>query len=216
MNEPLAQAKVRWTPWSFVVIPVGFVFIAATALSINYLNDELFSLLAPNKDSFCGPTRISGLVLVVDNILLSIPIGLLLANLFVWLIPPVRRGLNAAESRVGRTFVRSNLELLKALLLVFLFLSPVHAFAIASKVCISGSQVSYQKHGFAEMSTYARSDMIAIQKICSRGSRGGLEVLFYVVMKDGKAVYLPITEQSLQHDFPLLTEIPVDRSQCFP
>ncbi len=216
VNDALGRAKARWTPWRFVLIPVGFALMAGTALFVNYFNGQIYSLLAPNKASFCGPNRISELVLLLNDILLSIPVGLLLANLCLWLIPPIRRRLNAAEARVGRTFVQSNSELFRFMLFTFLILLPVHAVAIASRVCISASQVYYQKYLFSEMRTYARSEIKAIRKTCSISSRGGSDIEFYLVMKDDSAIYLPVDEASLQRDFPLLDGIPVDGSQCFP
>src|ERR1044071_4754693 len=117
VNEALDRAKTRWTPWRFVLIPVGFGFIVGTGFFIHYLNGQIFSMLAPDKVTFCGPNRISGLVLVMTDILLS--------NLFVWLIPPARRALNAAEARVGRNFVQSNSELLKLLGIMAVILLPI-------------------------------------------------------------------------------------------
>ena len=169
-------------------------------------------MLAPDKVAFCGPNRISAVVLILNDLFLSIPVGFLLANLFVWLIPPARRALNAAEARVGHNFVQSNSELLKLFGIMIVILLPIHSVALASRVCVSNSQVYYQKHLFSGMKTYDRSEIKAIRKMCARSSRGGWNIEFYVIMKDGSAIYL--SEGSLPSHVPLLEGIPIDEPPC--
>ena len=106
---------------------------------------EALSAFPPKDAFFCTWTRFSWVV-ALANFFLAIPLGLVIANVLVWLIPPARRALNKAEARVGNSFAKANAGLVKFFLAMAAFLVPIQLLAAGSAVCMSQTAVSSTAH----------------------------------------------------------------------
>jgi len=165
----------------------------------------------------CVPTNVGAIISFLAIFFFSIPLGGVMANLLMWLIPPARKALDRAEARVGQSFSKSNSELLKVAALSTLVLVPIYVIAFGSKVCLSESRIYYQLHLLAPQRTYSLSQVVEVQPRCTRASRGGWDLGLGIAMDDGASFDLavggPLFASSSKRILSLLRGLRVNDSQ---
>lgn len=190
--EALNRAKRRRSRWRIVAIPFGFACAIGVFLSGYNLTLSEQIWFGPDHIFFCTPTPVSMIILFLALAVLSIPLGFIIANLLLWMVPPIRAGLERAEARAGGSFAAANAGLVKFTLVSAVVLLPVYTVAVGSKVCLSGSDIYYQAHVLAPLQTYAMSQFTEVRPRCSKGSRGGWDIGLDIAMSDGTSFDLAV------------------------
>ena len=191
-SDAFARAGRRWTPWRLLAVPLGFVCAVAVfvALATLTLRGELVT--GPDSVFFCSPSRWSVVVLVMALLVLAVPIGFLLANVLLWMVPPIRRALDEAEARVGGSFSRANAGLVRATLVLALISLPVVVIAAGSSACLSRSDIYYRPHLLTSWRIYPLSQILEVRSRCETGSRGGWSIGLDVIVSDGTSLDLAV------------------------
>lgn len=192
------RARLRWTPWRLLLLPVFFVCWISLSMRLIFVNFEAVYIFAPQAAFFCAPTQFSGLILALVPLFLAIAPAFLIANIALWLIPPARRDLDRAEARVGNSFSKSNAMLAKILPVSVAVLLPIELFAAGSAVCMSPKAIHYRPHSLAALQVYALSQIEAVRPSCSRGSRGSWNARLVVSVREAGAFDL-----AAQHPYRL-------------
>jgi hypothetical protein len=190
--DALARSGRRWSPWRILALPLGFACAIGVFLFADNMTLDAQVLLAPDKVFYCSRTHWSDIVLFLVIALPSVPVGLAIANLILWTIPPVRAALKESEARAGETFARANAGLVKFASLSVLLLLPIYLFAAGSKVCLSNSEIYSRSHILSQFQTYDLSQVAAVRPRCTKGSRGGWDIGLDIVMNDGSSFDLAI------------------------
>jgi hypothetical protein len=149
--------------------------------------------------------------------ILSVLVGFTIANLLLWMVPPIRADLQRAEARAGQSFAAANTGLVKFTSISALVLLPVYIAAVSSNVCLSDSQIYYQSHMLSPLRTYDRSQLAEVRPRCTKGSRGGWDIGLDIVMIDGAsfdlAVVGPWFTASSERILAMLHGVPSDDSR---
>jgi hypothetical protein len=191
-------------------VPVAMACALGISLLIEILAVRTLVLLAPDNVFFCTPTHYATLVLVLVGLLLSMPIGHMIANLVLWIVPPIR----SALEQTGRSFMRAQSQLAKVALYVSLFLVPIYLIALSSNVCVSDSEIYYRPNIFFPLGTYGVSQITEVRPRCTKG-RGGRNIELEIAMNDASLLdlaawpFFPSSERILA----LLRNVPQNARQ---
>jgi hypothetical protein len=122
------RAKRRKSPWNVLLILVCFASWLALAFVLIRSN-EFIHLQIYTGDTLAAHANGFAILLATLPLLLgSIPLGFVAGNMFVWLIPPVRRILDQEATPFPETsFLSSQRSLLK---LAAYFTTPCVALAV--------------------------------------------------------------------------------------
>src|SRR5690242_5967208 len=112
-SNALARAERRRSPWRIVVVPFGLACAIGVFLFGGYLTLRAQTLFGPDHVFFCTPTHLSSIILLLALGAFSIPTGFIIANLLLWMVPPIRAALEKAEVRAGGSFATANAGLVK-------------------------------------------------------------------------------------------------------
>lgn len=191
-GDALARAERRRSPWRIVAIPLGFacaigVFLLASNIA---LRAQVF--WAPDDVFFCTPTHPSAIVLFLALAVLSIPIGFMIANLLLWIVPPIRAALARAEASAGGSFATANLGLIKFAAVSALVLLPVCVAAAGSRVCLSDSKIYHQSSVLSSLQSSDMSQVAELRPRCEKGGRGGWDFGLEIVLTDGASFGLAV------------------------
>ncbi len=139
------RAARRKSPWNLVLIPLGLGGIGGAFYGLFQVMWRIHTLLYPGHAGhvreFWGAgigtgAFVSSFLLAVPLFFAAIPIGMLLANLVAWLIPPARRAFAREAGGVeGASFRQAMGELGKVALLIVpicLLLSGIGAATLTS------------------------------------------------------------------------------------
>ena len=125
---PIITAQKRKSPLHLLFLPIAFIGGAAFCYSSVQLVCIAAGLLRSGSPSFSGHAEPAKTLIVVPLLFASIPVGLLLTNLVIWIIPPARRFfIQEASGRPGEDFASSNRALLK---LAMYSIPPLLCFAL--------------------------------------------------------------------------------------
>jgi hypothetical protein len=171
--------------WRMLALPVGLVFMIGSFLLGMVALLQLQVRLAPDTPVFCTPTPVATIALFLAMACVAIPLGLLIANVVLWLLP-----FTHGSSDVGRTFGQANAGLTRLMLALGVVAVPVCAVAINSETCISPAQVYYRPTLLAGWQTYGLSQISEVRPRCARSSRGGWDLGVELALNDGTVVDL--------------------------
>ena len=188
----LGRARSCWSPWRIATLPLGLGCAVAIFLFSSRATLRGQLLFGPDRVFFCTPTHLSMIILFLVLSIVSIPIGFAIANLLLWMVPPIRTALEQAEARAGRSFATANREIARFTFVSGLVLLPVYVMAFGPKVCLAHSQLSYQSHTFASPQTYNLTELSEVRPRCTRGSRGGWDIGLDLVLSDGTSFDLAV------------------------
>jgi hypothetical protein len=162
--------------------PPALVCVGGTFYGLFAATFDALPLFSPQDAFFCTWTRFTGVV-ALAHFFLAVPLGLLMANVLLWLIPSARRALDGAEARVGNSFSKANAGLVKFFLLTVLLLVPIQLLAAGSAVCMSQTAIQYRAHSLAAPTVYPLSQIEKVRPSCWRNR--DWHVGLVVAMSDG-------------------------------
>lgn len=192
-GHAFARATRRWSPWRIVLVPLGLACVIGMFVVINNFAFDDLILLGPDHAFFCTPTHFAAFVLVILGFVVSVPIGLVIANLLLWMVPPIRYSLENAESRAGGSFVRNLSQLVTLALPMYLVVVPLYLIALSSSVCLSDGEIYYRPNIFFPLRTYDLSQVVEVRSRCTRG-REGWDIGIEITMTDGSLFDLAVAE----------------------
>jgi hypothetical protein len=106
--------RQRKSPLHLLFLPIAFFAGAAFYYASVQLICAAAGVFHPRLESFASYGETAKTLIVIPLFFASIPVGLLLANLAIWLIPPARRfSVREANGRPGGGFRSANRGLLK-------------------------------------------------------------------------------------------------------
>jgi hypothetical protein len=106
--------RQRKSPLHLLFLPLILLGGAAFCYSSVQIVCAVAGLFRPGIASFANLSEPAKTLIVIPLLFASIPVGLLLTNLVIWIIPPARRFFNReAAERPGEDFASSNRDLLK-------------------------------------------------------------------------------------------------------
>lgn len=191
-DDALYRAKRRQSPWRIIAVPIGFACAIGVYLVAHSLTLKAQIWFGPDRVFFCTPTHLSAIVLFLVLAVLSIPIGLIIANLLLWIAPPIRAALDRADMQAGGSFATANAQLVKFALVSAVVCLPGYLTAVGSKVCLSGSKIYHQSHVFAPLQTYDMSQITEVRPRCTKDGRGGWDFGIDIVLSESTSFDLAI------------------------
>jgi hypothetical protein len=165
--------------------------VIGTFLIIDNFASHALILLGPDHAFFCTPTHYAAVVLVISGFFISVPIGLMVANLLLWMVPPIRYSLENGESRAGGSFIRNLSQLATLAIRMYLVVVPVYLIALSSRVCLSDFEIYYRPNIFFPRRTYGLSQVAEVRSRCTRG-REGWNIGLEITMTDGSLFDLAV------------------------
>jgi hypothetical protein len=186
-SNAIRRAGLRWGLWHLALLPLVFACIVGAFLVLTDLTLRLHGSLASleSPDAFyCTPTRVSWLLFIPVIFSFSVPLGLVIGNCVLWIIPNARLALGRTSLRGKRSFAHSNAGLLRFALIVALLSAPFYILALNSRICLSDSTIFYKAHGLSPTRTYSLSQVREVRSSCTRGSRGGWDIGLALVLND--------------------------------
>lgn len=190
--DAFTRAGRRWSPWRILAVPLGFACAVAVFLFVADMTLRALILFGPDNVIFCTPTHVSAIILFLALAVLSVPAGLVIANLLLWTIRPIRAALERADARAGQSFATANAQLVNFAMLSALILLPIYVIALGSKDCLSDSEIYYRPHLLASQQTYALSQVAEVRPRCTKGTRGGWDIGLDLAMNDGASFDLAV------------------------
>jgi hypothetical protein len=191
-KEALARAARRRSPWLLLAIPLAFVCIGGVFLVFGDFAYHALFLFMPDDPFFCAPLHAALFILLLAAAMLSAPCGFVIANLLLWIFPPIRAALARADARAGQSFGASNRGLLRSAFVFAAALLPVCAIALGSRVCLSDTQIYYQSQALSSVRTYSLSQLVGLRPWCTTGTRGSWNFGLNLVMADGTSFDLAV------------------------
>jgi hypothetical protein len=113
LDRARQRATRRKSRWNLLLLPAVVLSIGSVAFTIVWLSDLYLGfrgcppLFSPDTPEWRKT------IVVCSALFVSLPLGMLLGNLLVWLIPPARRALNQeAEAHPGTDYRTSQRHLI--------------------------------------------------------------------------------------------------------
>jgi hypothetical protein len=125
---PISTEEKRKRPLHLLFLPVAFLGGAAFCYASVQFVCAAAGLLRPGIAPFASHGETAKTLIVIPLLFASIPVGLLLTNLVIWIIPPARRFFDhEASGRPGGDFASANRALLR---LAMYSVPPLFCFAL--------------------------------------------------------------------------------------
>jgi hypothetical protein len=186
-SRSASPALRRRSPWQLLALPIALAFIVGifVACAIGLLQAQ--RRFAPDTPVFCTPTPVATVFLFVALACFAVPLGILLTNVVLWLLPFTRR----VSQRTGGSARVVNVALAKIVIAIALVSAVVCAVGITSATCVSDTEVHYRPSVLAPWQTYSLTQVVEVRPMCSRGGRGGgWDIGLDLVFSDGTTVQL--------------------------
>ncbi len=118
IKEAQTRAKRRKNAWNFLLIPAVVIpLVGIWALSV-FGAEWLHMSKYPNQSLKSG-TGVGTILITVSPFFGTLPLAMIVGNVFVWLIPPARHALDAEAKSVPNTnFLSAQKQLLKIVYIV--------------------------------------------------------------------------------------------------
>lgn len=192
LGNALSRAECRRSLWRLLALPLGFACAIGIFLFLSYTTLRAQIFFGPDDVFFCTPSHLSSIVLLLTGGVLSLPVGLMVANLLLWMVPPARAALELAELQAGESFATANAGLAKFVAMSALMLLPIFAAAARPQACLSDSQVYYRPQVLSSFQAYDLSQLAEVRPRCTKGSRGGWDIGLEIEMTDGVSLDLAV------------------------
>jgi hypothetical protein len=213
--EMRARATRRKSKWNLLLIPFAIAGLALSWYGLVEPLQRFRSRFFPIDAFLMNGTRLGNIVLYVAPFFPSICIGILIANLAVWIIPPARRTLNEeARGDASAAFKSSNLAVAKLLVLTSILTLPIAAVGATSYFYLTSRGITYRTSLLSEERHYGWSDLSAIETACwySRNSR---DLSYALLMRDGTRIEILESGRDFLKAYPELTSALNGRSYSF-
>src|SRR5215472_13003491 len=183
----IQRAKRRRSKWNLLLAAFTVISIGLTWYFLALLLIALRNLFFPDEAFLVNGTHLGNIVVHVLPFFPSLGIGLMIANLCVWLVPPARRALDreASGSRDGG-FKASNLALMNGTGAIGAITLPLAILGATSYFYLTRHYVAHRTWIFGRERHYAWSEVAKIETACwyNRGSQDS----YTLVMRDGTRV----------------------------
>lgn len=183
------RAARRRSPWNLVLLAIAALGIAGSWFGIAVLWRAYRQSLFPADAFLSSGTRFGDILMYVPPCFPSIALGLLVANLLLWCIPPARLPLsNQAAVSPRADFRSSNAVLMKALIILMVFTLPICFLGARNFWSLSPERVVYQPMFSRQPRTLRWSGVREIRTACY--ARRHVEHNFVLRFEDGTSLDL--------------------------
>lgn len=177
------RAKRRKSLWNLVLIPLCLLGIVCAGwvffLPIQYLQDALRSESA----FLAGSTNIGKILLICGLLICSIVPGLMLGNIFAWLVVPLRRIFDReAQAYPSTNFKTAMKQLTTVAIVIFIVVYPLALLGGLNYFSVDSEGISYQEWFSLDSTKHGWTQIKKIETRCwSKGmaGRGSFKVSFY-------------------------------------
>ena len=185
LNQARIRPAQRKSRWNLLLLAFAVVGVAASWILIVLLLDKYRASLALPGSFLRGSTRFGNILMHVSPGLPSIAVGLIVANLLIWCIPPARTALaNEDKKFPGTDFRSSNVTLIKGLAFLAAVTFPLAFLGARNMWSITPQTLTYQLMFSPSAKEFSWSDVRTINTGC-RFNRQSLDRNFVMEMRDG-------------------------------
>lgn len=190
MSEARQRAKRRKSPWNLLLIPLviigvgGVMYVWAQALLV------IQRYLMPDDVIFSSYTTIGGALMFIPILFPSLGIGMIIANLIIWLVRPARMAFEReAKGIKGASFPEAMRGLAIATALMLIIALPLSTLGVFNYFYITPNGVHIRPLFSIKEKHYAWSD---IEQIRTRflEKKDNLYLNYILHMKDGREIDL--------------------------
>jgi hypothetical protein len=190
ISEARQRAKRRKSPWNLLLIPLviigvgGVMYIWAQALL------TIQRYLMPDDIIFSSYTTIGGALMFIPILFPSLGIGMMIANLLVWLIRPARVTLDKEAMGIKSTsFPEAMKGLAIVTVIMLIIVLPLNTLGVLNYFCITPDGVHIRPLFSIKEKHYAWGD---IEQIRTRllEKKNNLYLNYILHMKDGREIDL--------------------------
>lgn len=190
------RGKRRKDPWNLVLIPFAVVGISIVWSLLTKTLSALQYSLIPANAIFSNQTRLGAILLFVPPIFPSIALGLIIANIFAWLIPPARKIFEReSEGIQGTSFVDSIKGLTKKSILCLVITIPICLLGVKGYLYVLEDGIHINSPYYIKEKYYRWNEIKEINTKCLLDRRN-LDLNYELVMKDNTSIDL-MQEHSL-------------------
>jgi hypothetical protein len=198
--SPMRQKK---SLVNLLLIAPAFVIMGMLSVGVVWLVQQTQSMRCPSATLLYGSGQVATIVQVIPVVLASIGFGLLAVNRLAHRIPPLRRFFDRDARQYGEPdYQRSQHRLTKFSFVVLALMLPISAVASFSQYCLFPQAVLYQPWPWTGLIRYSWQDVRTVETVCTRGSRGGWNGSFFLIMRDGVSFGIMVWPRSVARAYP--------------
>jgi hypothetical protein len=189
-QEARRKAKRRKSPWNFILIPLVIFGVAATAflLAAGLLAIQRASI--PEGAILSSYTRAGSILMFVPILFPSLAIGMMIANLIAWCIPPARRTFEKeARGIKGASFRKTMRTLTIASAILLAVITPLSLLGAMNYFYVDHRGIHLNPLLSLKEKHYSWSSIEQI-KIRCLAERKNLHLNYQLTMIDGTQVDL--------------------------
>ncbi len=158
----------------------------------------------PHDAFLMNGTRLGNIVMYVSPGFSALGIGLMFANVCIWMIPPARRALDKeASTAKGAQFKASNLALMKFTGILSAAVLPLAVLGATSYFYLTPQYVAYRTSIFGRERHYPWGEVAKVETACWF-SRGSPEDSYALVMQDGTRVGILESHPDFFRAYPMM------------
>lgn len=184
------RAQRRKSPWNLILIPlaIGGIGTAWFLLARGLLN--LQHIFIPDSAILSGYIRVGSILMFVFPVFPSIGIGMIMANLIAWCIPPARKVFEKEAKGIKSTsFTKANRHLIIFSLILFAAVAPMCLLGAMNYFYVAEDGIHLNPIFSLDERHYPWGDIQEIHMRCL-AERKNLHLNYKLRMKDGSKVDL--------------------------
>lgn len=215
VRDARERAKGRRSKWNLLLIPFAVAGIGLSWYGLTRPLLMLRSLFFPNDAFLMNGTRLGNIVTYVSPAFSALGVGLVFANLCVWMILPARQALDREAGRVkGTGFKTSNFALLKFTGIISAVALPLGALGATSYFYLTPQYITYRTSILGQERHYPWAKVARIETACWF-SRGEPEDSYTLLMQDGTRVGILESHPDFIHAYPMMASALTGQAYIF-
>jgi hypothetical protein len=184
------RARRRKSLWNLLLIPLVIGFVALVGWTLATVLLSIQRKLMPEDIIFSSFTNIAGLLMFVPIIFPSFAVGMMIANLIIWCIPPARAALDKeAEGVKHASFREAMRDLSKISLILLLTMIPISLIGTFNYFYLTADGIYFNPLFSIRTTHYAWDDIREITIRCYT-DREHVKIKYIMLMKDGRNIDL--------------------------
>lgn len=184
MPRPLHRRKKSWANLLLVIPAIAIA--GCISFGLLWLIQQFQSLRCPSGTFLSGSDRFASIIQLIPAMIASIPPGCIVANWLAHVGKSARNFFDRAAATYSEPgYYKSQRQLLVGTVVVFACAMPLSFGAAFSQFCLAQEGVSYQPWPWSGLRHYFWNDVSAIETNCARGSKGGWDTSFVMILRDG-------------------------------
>ena len=201
--------------WNRLLFPLAIAGISACWYCAIQLLLGFRMQFFPQDAFLMNGTRLGNILMYVSPGFPSLGIGLLLANLVVWMIPSARRALEEEARGAAQSDFKSSILGIARLTILFSAIAfPVAVFGATSYFYLTLQSIVYRPSLLSRERHYNWSDLESIETACwYRGTRR--DDSYALVMNDGTRVGILESPRDFLKAYPIFTSALTGHSFVF-